>query len=103
MCGMPIIRLRRSYIVQSVRDPILVREEARLLVDADYKTRKELEPITMCNICKDWEMGKLTAKEALNNLWEIAQDVEVEADQQHYQDLTDKLIDEFNKDKNVED
>lgn len=48
----------------------------------------------MCNICSDWEKGKMTSAEALRALGEM---IDISADQKkpdyHYYEVVDKILD----------
>lgn len=46
----------------------------------------------MCIVCLEWEKGKLTAKEALNNLGELMQGASL-AGKAHYDDVVEKILD----------
>lgn len=46
---------------------------------------------SMCVICKDWERGKLTSKEALKNIGEVIyKDNKLD---KHLMDLSEKILD----------
>ena len=45
----------------------------------------------MCMICKDWELGKLTSKEALRNLGEVMAEA-TKAGRAHYDDVVEKIL-----------
>ena len=47
----------------------------------------------MCVICTEWQMGKLTSKEAMRNLGEILVNAEDEQIREHLFDLSNKIID----------
>lgn len=54
----------------------------------------------MCIVCKDWELGKLTSKEALRNLGEFISlsDENIEELNHYYmvvEKITDELTNEF--------
>lgn len=48
----------------------------------------------MCVVCKDWELGKLTAKEAFRNLGELINSTEDREERRHLFDLSNQLLDE---------
>ncbi len=45
----------------------------------------------MCMICKDWELGKLTSKEALRNLGEVMREAN-KSSRAHYDDVVEKIL-----------
>ena len=47
--------------------------------------------VVICIVCKDWQKGKLTAKEALKNLGEM---INSEDDSSHYYEVVEKILDE---------
>lgn len=48
----------------------------------------------MCRICVEWELGKLTTKEAFRNLGELINSTDDEETKDHLFDLSNKLLDE---------
>jgi len=48
----------------------------------------------MCNVCKDWEIGKLTNKEAWRNLEEMVGDNLSQMDE-HSLELANKIVDKM--------
>lgn len=46
----------------------------------------------MCIVCRDWEAGKLTSKEALQNLGELIQAAK-EDEKEHYFEVSEKILD----------
>lgn len=50
----------------------------------------------MCRVCSEWELGKLTNKEALRNLGELiqAEDRDNGEDNGHYYLVVDKIMDD---------
>lgn len=50
----------------------------------------------MCLVCSEWELGKLTNKEALRNLGELirAEDRDNGEDNGHYYQVVDKIMDD---------
>ena len=48
----------------------------------------------MCIICKEWELGKLTSKEALRNLGEmILSSNDNKENPDHYYEISEKILD----------
>lgn len=48
----------------------------------------------MCVVCKEWQAGKLTSKEALNNLGELINAAGEEGvETMHYWEVTSKILD----------
>lgn len=47
----------------------------------------------MCVVCKDWEKGKLTNKEALDAIGELASTSDDKIQTEHYLDVADKIMD----------
>jgi len=46
----------------------------------------------MCIICKDWQLGKLTSKEALRNLGEMIEGAE-NIEKNHYFKIAEEILD----------
>ncbi len=56
--------------------------------------RAGIREVCICTICKDWELGKLTIKEAWRNLSEARlSGFDSEEDISHYWDVAEKLMD----------
>jgi len=53
----------------------------------------------MCMICKDWELGKLTKKEAWRNLDELVTEGQTEEERFHYFELANKLAESNEEDQ----
>lgn len=47
----------------------------------------------MCIVCKDWELGKLTNKEAFRNLGEMIASAEEEGEKNHLIETYEKILD----------
>lgn len=52
----------------------------------------------MCMICAQWEQGKLTNKEAMNNLGEVSPVEWTDEDAAHFFELVQKIIDSGRRD-----
>ena len=46
----------------------------------------------MCVVCKEWELGKLTSKEALKNLGEMI-NTSKDKEKEHYFEASSKILD----------
>lgn len=47
----------------------------------------------MCLVCKSWEMGKLTSKEAMNAIGELLNTSDDEAQRTHMFEVAEKILD----------
>lgn len=51
----------------------------------------------MCLVCKDWQLGKLTTKEALRNLNETVDENATREELDHYWEIATKITDAKHK------
>jgi hypothetical protein len=47
----------------------------------------------MCIVCRDWQLGRLTSKEALRNLGEMIFASEDKEEQAHLWEISEKILD----------